>query len=309
MPVDPEAETPLPAQEETAGDPGEESAGNPRDDAADDPGEEHARSGQPPVIAIRDLTVRLGGDTILSGVDLSVGAGETVALLGGNGSGKTTLLRALLRLVPRQQGAIELFGQPQSRFARWSKIGYVPQKPSISLHATTLAEIVKTGTFAHGHVATGGLATLLHRRHDAALVQDSLARVGLQDRAKELFVHLSGGQQQRALIARALAQEPEVLVLDEPLASVDLDHQDSIRRALQDFRRQGKAILIVLHETDALAPLIDRAVVLRRGHVVHDGPLPRTAPHDGHEHEPPGRAPGVLTGLNPTWESGGPWTS
>ncbi|MDR1266734.1 MAG: ATP-binding cassette domain-containing protein [Propionibacteriaceae bacterium] len=265
----------------------------------------------PDLVEIQDLGVSLDGLPVLRQVWLTVPAGQAVALLGNNGSGKTTLVRALLGLTPHQAGAIRLFGAPAVRsgmsrrdgFHSWWRIGYVPQQVAISLHATTLAEVVRTGALAHRHDAVWGVTSWLHRRHARQVVAQALDQVGLTAQAKELFIHLSGGQQRRALIARALAQQPDLLVLDEPLAGVDLAHQGLIRDVLAGFRERGGAILVVLHETEALAPLIDRAVVLRDGRVVHDGPLP-TDPetHWGHELEAPPRAAGLMTGLGPHWE-------
>jgi zinc transport system ATP-binding protein len=259
-----------------------------------------------PVIAVSRLGVALGGLPVLREVALTVGRGQIVALLGGNGSGKTTVLRAILGLIPHQTGTINLFGTPQADFKAWPRLGYVPQHAAVSLHATTLAEVVRTGTLATGRPEPG-LApprTWLGRRHHhRARVAAALAEVGLSDRAHELFVHLSGGQQQRALIARALAQSPSVLVLDEPLAGVDLTHQDRIRDTLAAFRAAGGTILVVLHETDVLAPLIDRAIVLRDGRVIHDGDLPESAPEHRHEQTPPVRTPGLITGIEPRWSS------
>jgi len=258
-----------------------------------------------PVIEVQGLGVQLGGLPVLRDVDLTVQPGQVVALLGGNGSGKTTLLRAILRLTPHQAGAIKLFGVDQARFRGWFRLGYVPQRASISLHATTLGEIVRTGTLARRQSVLG-LTAVFHRRADLATVDACLEKVGLAGLGMESFLHLSGGQQQRALLARALAQQPAVLVLDEPLAGVDLAHQETIRRALERFLDQGGSVLVVLHETDALAGLIDRAVVLRDGRVIHDGALPETLPPHGHEHEAPPRPAGLTTGLGTPWRTDGP---
>jgi zinc transport system ATP-binding protein len=247
---------------------------------------------------VAGLGVRLGGLPVLRQVDIEVPVGQMVALLGANGSGKTTLIRAVLGLTPHQSGRIELFGRPQAEFKGWAAVGYVPQRATISLHSTTLGEVVRCGALAR-------------RRRDGArpagrpkeLAAAALAKVGLADQAKELFLHLSGGQQQRALLARALAQEPDLLVLDEPLAGVDLFHQEAIATHLDQFRRQGGSILVVLHETEALAGSIDRAVVLSEGRVAQDGPLPPDPPSHRHEHEPSTRPAGLVTGMEPRWIS------
>jgi zinc transport system ATP-binding protein len=273
-------------------------------------------------VAVTGLGVRLGGLPVLRQVDLRVESGQLVALLGANGSGKTTLVRALLGLTPYQSGSIELFGQPQADFKGWAAIGYVPQRATISLHSTTLIEVVRSGVLARrrrrgGRTATRpldpaaatavGSGTGPARGRNRAGASDpavaALAEVGLADQAKELFLHLSGGQQQRALLARALAQDPDLLVLDEPLAGVDLTHQRAIAAQLDRFRDQGRSVLVVLHETDALAHLIDRAVVLREGRVTHDGPLPELPPSHRHEHEAPLQPAGLVTGMEPRWIS------
>ncbi|MDR0990180.1 MAG: metal ABC transporter ATP-binding protein [Propionibacteriaceae bacterium] len=261
-----------------------------------------AAAASTPVISVRRLGVSLGGLPILREVDVTVNPGQIVALLGGNGSGKTTLLRAILNLIGHQAGTIELFGQPQAHFHGWARIGYVPQKATIGLHATTLSEVVHTGTLAYRHGGVRGLTTLLHHRRNAQVVDQALTQVGLTAQAKELFTHLSGGQQQRGLIARALAQQPDVLVLDEPFAGVDQTHQHSVAHSLATFRDRGGAVLVVLHETEMMAEFIDTAVVLREGRVIHHGALPpQTSHHHGHESEPTHRPVGLITGIESPW--------
>ncbi len=238
----------------------------------------------PPLLAARDLSVELGGVPVLHEINISVGSGEAVALLGGNGSGKSTLVRALLGLVPARQGTVELFGTPLARFRRWSDIGYVPQRSTASASGATVQEVVGSGRLSRR------TPFLPPRAADRAAVAASLAAVGMADRADERISVLSGGQQQRVLIARALAGEPELLVLDEPTAGVDLAHQQVLADLLRTLIAAGTAVVVVLHGAGALGPLIDRVVVLQDGRVTHQGPVDSLGAdsgqhHAGHEHE------------------------
>ncbi|HEY9289754.1 MAG TPA: ABC transporter ATP-binding protein [Microlunatus sp.] len=245
-----------------------------------------APSHREPVLTAADLSVELGGLPVLRGISLAVHAGETVALLGGNGSGKSTLVRALLGLTGLRRGSVRLFGTELGRFRDWSKIGYVPQRSTIDLTRAKVSEIVGSGRLGHRP------PFVPPRAKDRQVIREALEVVGLADRAQAEMQHLSGGQQQRVLIARALAAEPRLLVLDEPTAGVDLEHQQILADVLTELLRRGMAILVVLHEIGPLTPLVDRAIVLRDGRVVHDGPLPRSATelhdhqragHGGHE--------------------------
>lgn len=222
-----------------------------------------------PVVNVRDLTVRLGEQPVLSGVNLRIDAGEVVTLLGANGSGKSTLVRTLVGLVPAASGEIELFGQPQRSFRDWRRIGYVPQR----LTATggvpaTVREVVASGRLARRR------PFLPQSRKDRAAVDAAIELVGLADRAGDGIHTLSGGQQQRVLIARAAAGEPDLLVLDEPNAGVDRRSQEAFARSLRTFVATGRTVLLVLHDMGPLAPLVDRGVVLDAGRIAHDGPLP-----------------------------------
>ena len=235
-----------------------------------------------PVLVADDLTVQLGGLPVLRGVGLTVRAGEAVTLLGGNGSGKSTLVRALLGLTAHQRGSVELFGTPLRGFRSWSRVGYVPQRSTASLSNALVREVVAAGRLAHRR-------PFVPPRHaDREQVAGALRTVGMDDRAGDELRRLSGGQQQRVLIARALAGQPELLVLDEPNAGVDLEHQQVLADVLGKLVGRGVAVLVVLHEVGALAPLIDRAVVLREGRVVYQGALGelgRGPQHDDHRPE------------------------
>jgi zinc transport system ATP-binding protein len=237
-----------------------------------------------PVARLVGGTASLGGRAVLRGVDLSVRPGEVVALLGANGSGKSTLVRTLVGLVPLGGGRIELFGKPFDKFRDWSRIGYVPQRTTAASGVpASVREVVTSGLLDGRRLLGPGRAGRL-------AVDEALDAVGMLDRAGDGIAHLSGGQQQRVLIARALARRPDLLIMDEPMAGVDLRSQEVLASTLRRQKDQGRAVLLVLHELGPLEPLIDRAVVLREGCVCHDGPPPRAMGQHalpGHDHVHP----------------------
>lgn len=226
------------------------------------------------VLKLVDLGVSRGGVPILSGISASLGAGEMVALMGANGSGKSTLVRACLDLLPHR-GEVILFGTPQRRFKQWFRIGYVPQRSAPTLQTATVREVVASGRLAHRTPMLPASST------DRALVTESIEKVGLGALAGRELSELSGGQQQRALIARALCGQCELMVLDEPMAGVDLATQSELTGLLGQLKADGLALLVVLHDLGPLDQLTDRAWVLREGRLVHDG-APRLAGHDPH---------------------------
>ncbi|WP_073257649.1 metal ABC transporter ATP-binding protein [Cryptosporangium aurantiacum] len=219
-----------------------------------------------PVIAAEHATVVLGERPVLRDVSLAVTGGEVVALLGSNGSGKSTLVRTLLGLVPLAEGDVRLFGTPLTAFSDWRRIGYVPQRAGASTGVpATVREVVTSGRLARrGFLRFASAA-------DRAAVTEALETVGLAERARERVSTLSGGQQQRVLIARALAGEPDLLVLDEPNAGVDAASQRAFADTVARLVERGTTLLVVLHEVGPLADLITRTVVLDHGRVAHDG--------------------------------------
>ncbi|GAA4114401.1 metal ABC transporter ATP-binding protein [Nocardioides fonticola] len=219
------------------------------------------------VISLQDGAVAIGGRPVLRHVDLEVDAGDVLALMGANGSGKTTLVRALTGLRPLATGHLDLFGVPFDRFHDWQRIGYVPQRASAASGVpASVWEVVASGRLTRRRL----LRPL--SRADRAAIAHALEVVGLADKAKDGIGQLSGGQQQRALIARALAGEPELFFLDEPTAGVDLPNQQALADALGVLKAQGATIVLVAHELGPLAPLIGRAVVMRDGRKIYDGP-------------------------------------
>ncbi|MDQ1684085.1 MAG: zinc transport system ATP-binding protein [Frankiaceae bacterium] len=232
------------------------------------------------------VRVTFGTAVAVDDVTLSVGAGEFVALLGANGSGKTTLVRALLGLQPVSGGEVRVFGTPLAEFREWPRVGFVPQHPPVqAAMPASVREVVASGR-------VGRLGWLRRTSAaDRAVCAAALDAVGLADRARDPVATLSGGQQQRVLIARALAGEPDVLVLDEPTAGVDRENQAALAGTLRLLKDRGHAMLLVTHHLGPLADLVDRTVVLDGGRVAYDGPVPPggMASDDDHHHPLPPR--------------------
>lgn len=234
------------------------------------------------VIEIRNGGVTLGGRPVLRGIDLTVPAGDVVAVLGANGSGKSTLVRTMMGLVPTTHGQISLFGTPLDRFDDWQRIGFVPQRVSAAGGVpASVWEVVASGRLSR--------RPLLRpmRKADRAAVDEAIAAVGLTGRARDGVSTLSGGQQQRVLIARALAGQPDLLVLDEPTAGVDVQSQKAFAAALQTLVTRGATVMLVAHELGPMGPLVDRAVVMRDGRIVYDGPPAPVAHATNHAHHMP----------------------
>jgi len=199
-------------------------------------------------------------------VSLAVGPGEFVALVGPNGSGKSTLLRVLLGVLRPRAGNVRLFDRPAEEFRERWRLGYVPQRPALGSEVpATVREIVGSGTLRQG--------SWWRRpgRVDREAVDHALESVGLPDVADVPVNELSVGQQQRAFIARAFASEPDLLVLDEPIAGVDRESQGRFRDSLVHLQREhGAGVLLVSHELSAVVDAIDRVIVLKRK-VLFDG--------------------------------------
>jgi zinc transport system ATP-binding protein len=232
-------------------------------------------------VVMTDAAVAIDGRPILRGIDLAVRTGDFLALMGANGSGKSTLVRALTGLLPLTAGSLELFGTPIQNFQEWSRIGYVPQRAGAGSGVpASVWEIV-----AAGRLGQRRLFRPLSRA-DRVAIDDALEVVGLAHRARDGISRLSGGQQQRVLIARALAGEPEMLLLDEPTAGVDLVNQRALAGTLGQLGARGSTIVLVAHELGPLAPLVSRAVLLRDGRIVRDGaPLADHGLPHGHHHD------------------------
>lgn len=218
------------------------------------------------MVSLRGASFGYADRAVVSGVSLDIHAGEVIAVLGANGSGKSTLVKGLLGLNNHLGGQVRLFGAPLERFRDHARLGYVPQRHTLSASVrATAAEIVATGRLPHqGWLGRSNQA-------DRQIIRESLALVGLADRAAVDVSTLSGGQQRRVLIARALAAAPDVLIMDEPTAGVDLASQEYLSQVLARLAAQGTTLLIVTHELHALRPVLTRILEVSQGRVTFDG--------------------------------------
>ena len=236
-------------------------------------------------VEVVDGAVELGGRPVLRGIDLSVRQGEVIAVLGANGSGKSTLVRAMMGLVPLVRGEVRLFGTPRERFRDWHRVGFVPQRVSATSGVpASVVEVVSSGRLSRRR------PFVPQRRADREAVTSAIEAVGLSDKARDGVSTLSGGQQQRVLIARALAGVPDLLVLDEPTAGVDVQSQQVFADALGTLVARGATVVLVAHDLGPLGPLVDRALVMRDGRMVYDGPpidafTDADLAHDGHHRD------------------------
>lgn len=220
-------------------------------------------AGAQPVLAVQDVSVGLGGRSVLADISFAVAPGEFTGLIGSNGAGKTTLFRVILGLQATGSGRVLLGGAPRSR--RNPQIGYVPQKFALDPDAPLRArDLVALGIDGHRF----GFALPSAQRR--ARVQEMLESVGAGGFADVRVGELSGGEQQRVLIAHALISRPRLLLLDEPLANLDLRSSGEVVALVARLAREHQlAVLISAHEINPLLPVMDRVVYLAGGHAVH----------------------------------------
>jgi len=235
-----------------------------------------------PAIEVRDLHVRRSGRDILRLDRLCISRGEAVAILGPNGAGKTTLLKCLLGFMRPTGGSIRVFGRQVvvplfQRLTendcwrlcklRWT-MAYLPQVLAAGCETPlTLREVVSIGRT--------GKAGLFHalKKTDWLLVDDWLGRLGLAGLAERAYTTLSGGEQRKALIAKAMVQQPDVFLLDEPTANLDLFWREQIVETLEHLHRPGRlTIVLVCHELEAVPACVGRLVILNEGRLLADGP-------------------------------------
>ncbi|MCS6770515.1 MAG: metal ABC transporter ATP-binding protein [Kiritimatiellae bacterium] len=215
-----------------------------------------------PAVETRDLTVRFGTLTALEKVSFAARPGEQVAIIGPNGAGKTTLFHAIAGLLEPDEGAVSVFGHPPDRHAC---IAYLTQRSHVDWHfPATVRDVVFMGRLRHiGLFRRAGPA-------DAERVDRCLDLVGLTPLADRRIDELSGGQQQRMFIARALAQEAAVLLLDEPFNGLDAQTARDLLQILQESARQGVCLLVSTHDLDLASDHFERVVLINR-RIIADG--------------------------------------
>lgn len=208
-----------------------------------------------PSIETHNLTVSYNRRPVLWDVDFSLPEGRLIGIIGPNGSGKTTLLKSIMGLVPADSGYVKLFGRPLEEVR--SRISYVPQRESVDWDfPVSVREVVQMGRYRRSNL----LRRLSSKDRD--IVQDALHRVGLQEFSGRQISQLSGGQQQRVFIARALAQQADLYLMDEPFAGVDAASEQAILQLLTEMRAAGKTVLMVHHDLQTVQQYFDWIVLL-----------------------------------------------
>jgi zinc transport system ATP-binding protein len=214
-----------------------------------------------PIIDVKNISYAYGDHKVLEGVSFSVEEGDYVGLIGPNGSGKSTLLRIMLNLLPHPTGEVTMFGQPITKLKDRYLIGYVPQRitqADIQFPAT-VEEVVATG-----RVARVGMLKLFSAA-DKAAIKKAMHVTGIAKYAKRRIGNLSGGERQRVFIARALASEPKLLILDEPTVGVDIASQESFYTLLCELNTKHKlTIVLVSHDIDVVAQEVKTVLFLNK---------------------------------------------
>jgi manganese/iron transport system ATP-binding protein len=216
-------------------------------------------------IQVQDASFCYGGVPALDAVNLSVPAGGFMAVVGPNGAGKSTLFKALVGLIPLHEGTLSIGG----RSPKDSRVttAYVPQREEIDwLFPATVRDVVVMGRYAH-------LGFLRRpRAADLAVVHEALGALGLVELANRPIGELSGGQQQRVFLARALAQRPSLLILDEPFTGVDASVRDSLMEVLADLHSKGVTVLVSTHDMELAASRFELVLLLNRRVVAYGAP-------------------------------------
>jgi manganese/zinc/iron transport system ATP- binding protein len=215
-------------------------------------------------LSIQDLTVAWSRKPVIWDVEFDVAPGQLVGIIGPNGAGKSTLLKAVMDLVPRASGRIEVFGRSwrQNRH----RVGYVPQRESVDWDfPVSVLDVVTMGLYSR----IGWFRPVLRRHRELAM--RALERVGIGEYANRQISQLSGGQQQRTFLARALVQEADLYLMDEPFSAVDAATEQAIVGLLREMRAAGRTALVIHHDLHTVPDYFD-SVVLLNMRVVAQGP-------------------------------------
>jgi ABC-type Mn2+/Zn2+ transport system ATPase subunit len=225
----------------------------------------------PARLDIEHATIAYAGAPILDDLTFQVPHGAQVAVVGPNGAGKSTLFKALVGLLPLQQGRILIHGRPLG--SHKDCVAYVPQRGEVDWRfPVTVADVVMMGRFGR----QGWLGRT--SQQDRAAVAAALEHMGIADLSRYAIGDLSGGQQQRVFLARALAQEPHILLMDEPFTGVDITTQEAVLRLLDDLRGEGLTVLVSTHDLSLAMQRFDLVLLLNRGLVAYGPPAAVFAP-------------------------------
>lgn len=213
-----------------------------------------------PGLAVSGATVTYrNGNTALVDASFAIPEGSIAALVGVNGSGKSTLFKGIMGFVPLAHGSVSIFGQPARQALKRNIVAYVPQAEEVDWNFPVLVEdVVMMGRYGHMN------ALRIPRARDRALVDEALARVGMSDYRKRQIGELSGGQKKRVFLARALAQEGRVILLDEPFTGVDVKTEEAIIALLKTLRDEGRVMLVSTHNLGSVPRFCDRAILINR---------------------------------------------
>ncbi|WP_166245400.1 ABC transporter ATP-binding protein [Paenibacillus turpanensis] len=226
-------------------------------------------------LAVRDLCFGYGDKETIRGISLTLGEGQCVSIVGPNGAGKTTLLKCLGAIVPTKRGVIALDGKPLMEYAakeRARRIAYVPQQGAGSFPMTVM-DTVMLGRKPYVSWSIG--------ERDLLIVERILQDLNLTAMSSRFVDELSGGERQKVWIARALAQQPDILLLDEPIAALDIRHQLEVLEKTRELAsRDGTLIVMILHDLELAARFSDRLILMNRGEVVMKGQPSEVLTHD-----------------------------
>ncbi len=214
-----------------------------------------------PILEVSELTVERSWETIIKDATFSIHSGDFVGIIGPNGGGKSTMLHAILGTLPMKRGSIKLFGKSIRNFKDWGKIAYVSQDAINFDHnfPVTVRELVSLGRVTKKRMGRR------FKKSDWEAVDQALEYMGISDLAKKRVGHLSGGQKQRVFVAKALARDPAMIFLDEPVAGVDAHAQERFYKRLSDLNiKKGKSILIVSHDLTAVFCRMSKVICVNR---------------------------------------------
>lgn len=217
-------------------------------------------------IAVEDITVRYGDVCALESASFKLGSGRVCGLVGMNGSGKSTLFKTIMAMIHPESGTVTINGGSPTAARKAGSIGYVPQSEDVDwTFPISVRDVVMMGRYGHM-----GITRRPHAR-DHEAVEHALDRVELTEYADRQIGQLSGGQRKRAFVARGIAQQADIMLLDEPFAGVDKRTEATITRLLRELAGEGRTIFVSTHDLHALPQLADEAILLMR-HVLFHGP-------------------------------------